>query len=129
MFSPRQLLGMALLGLILGLTSTPAGADPRTVTRVEGIEALVSGARFREAAQRAPALRKAVLGMAPSPRSRQLLVRTELAAGTASLALGQESNAKLCFLRALRMDPTLALDGSTAPKVRRSVDALREGGE
>jgi hypothetical protein len=45
------------------------------------------------------------------------------------LALGQESNATLCFLRALRIDPTLALDGSTPPKVRRSFDALREDGE
>jgi hypothetical protein len=129
MLSPRQLLGMALLGLILGLTSTPAGADPRAAARVESIEALVSSARFREAVERAPGLRKAVLGMAPSPRSRQLLVRTELAAGTAMLALGQESNATLCFLRALRIDPTLALDGSTPPKVRRSFDALREDGE
>jgi hypothetical protein len=93
------------------------------------MEALVANARFREAAERAPALRKSVLGMAPSPQSRQLLVRTELAAGTASLALGQESNAKLCFLRALRIDPSLALSASTPPKVRRSVDALREGGE
>jgi hypothetical protein len=119
---------MALLGLILGLASTPAAADPRASAGVQGIEALVSAARFREAAERAPALRRAVLAMTPSPRARQLLVRTELAAGTASLALGQVSNAELCFLRALRIDPTLALDGSTPPKVRRSVDALRGGG-
>jgi hypothetical protein len=120
---------MALLGLILDLASTPAGADPRAIAGVEGIEALVSAARFREAAERAPVLRKAVLAMAPSPRSRRLLVRTELAAGAASLALGQESNAELCFLRALRIDPTLVLAGSAPPKVRRSVDALRRGGE
>lgn len=128
MISARQLLGTALLGLALSLASAPAGTDPGAAARVEGIEALVSQARFREAAQRAPALRKTVLAMTPSPRARRLLVRTELAAGTASLALGQESNARLCFLRALRIEPTLALDASTSPKVRRTVDSLREGG-
>lgn len=128
MSSPRQLLGMALFGLTLALAPAPVCSESRAATRVRGIETLVSEARFREAAQRAPALRKAVLGMAPSPTSRRLLVRTELAAGTASLALGQESNAKLCFLRALRVDPELALDATTPPKVRRTVDALRGSG-
>jgi hypothetical protein len=120
---------MALLGLSLALAPAPVWGESRAAARVQGIETLVSEARFREAAERAPALRQAVLGMAPSPTSRRLLVRTELAAGTASLALGQESNAKLCFLRALRIEPQLALDASTPPKVRRTVDALRGGGE
>lgn len=129
MCSSRQLLGMAVLGLALTLGAGPGYADAGTSARVRGIETLVSEARFREAAERAPALRKAVLGMSPSAATRRLLVRTELAAGTASLALGHESNARVCFLRALRIEPTLQLDATTSPKVRRTVDALREARE
>jgi hypothetical protein len=69
-----------------------------------------------------------VLALAPSSQSRRLLVRTELAAGTAALALGQEGTARSCFLRALQIEPTLALAPSAPPKVRRVLDALRKGG-
>jgi hypothetical protein len=126
MLLARWLFGMALLGLMLQLPPAPAGAESGTEARVERMEALVRAARFREAAEQTPALRRAVLALPPSPSSRQLLVRTELAAGTAALALGHDSNAKDCFLRALRVEPDLALASDTAPKVRHTVDALRE---
>jgi len=129
MRSSRQLLGMATLGLLFVVWAQPALAESGASARVRGIETLVAEARFREAAQQAPSLRKTVLGMAPSATSRRLLVRTEVAAGTASLALGHEANARLCFLRALRIEPTLRLGSETSPKVRRTVDALREAHE
>lgn len=129
MLPPRPLLGMALLTLALGVAATPAatasglGPGDSGVRRIEG---LVEKARFREAAEQAPALRRAVLAMQPSSATRRLLVRTELAAGTAALALGQEGAARICFLRALQLEPTLALGAATPPKVRGALDALRE---
>ena len=128
MVPTRPLLGMALFTLALAAAAHPAtatGVDPGE-SGVRRIETLVAEARFREAAEQAPSLRRAVLAMPPSTAARRLLVRTELAAGTAALALGQETPARICFLRALQVEPTLALGASTPPKVRRAVDALRE---
>jgi hypothetical protein len=119
------LLGVVLLSLPPGALATTAAAGEAGVRRVE---ALVGEARFREAVREAAALRPGVLALAPSSRSRRLLVRTELAAGTAALALGQAGTARSCFLRALQIEPSLALSPSTPPKVRRVLDALREGG-
>jgi hypothetical protein len=114
------------------LLSLPPGALAASATageaRVRRVEALVGEARFREAVREAAALRPGVLALAPSSQSRRLLVRTELAAGTAALALGQEGTARSCFLRALQIEPTLALAPSAPPKVRRVLDALRKGG-
>jgi hypothetical protein len=93
---------------------------------VRRIEALVGAARFRDAARQAPDLRRVVLAMAPSSETRRLLVRTELAAGTAALALGQHNTARICFLRALQLEPTLTLGAATPPKVRSALDSLRE---
>lgn len=129
---PRTLLGMALLTLALGVAAAPAatasGVEPGDAG-VRRIEALVGEARFREAAEQAPSLRRAVLAMQPSAATRRLLVRTELAAGTAALALGHENAARICFLRALQLEPTLALGVATPPKVRSALDALREARE
>ncbi len=119
------LLGMLLLSLPPGALAASATAGEAGVRRVE---ALVGEARFREAVREAAALRPGVLALAPSGQSRRLLVRTELAAGTAALALGQEGTARSCFLRALQIEPTLVLSASAPPKVRRVLDALRKGG-
>jgi hypothetical protein len=118
---------MALLTLALAAApaAVASGVEPGD-SGVRRIEALVAEARFREAAEQAPSLRRAVLAMQPSSATRRLLVRTELAAGTAALALGQESAARICFLRALQLDPTLALGAATPPKVRGALDSLRE---
>ena len=124
----RPLLGMALLALSL-LAPRPAAPAPAAEVGDPGvrrIEALVLAARFREAAEQAPTLRRAVLAMPPSSATRRLLVRTELAAGTAALALGQENAARICFLRALQLEPGLALAAGTPPKVRSTFDSLRE---
>jgi hypothetical protein len=120
---------VALLTLAIGVAAAPAatasGVEPGD-SAVRRIETLVSEARFREAAEQAPSLRRTVLGMRPSAATRRLLVRTELAAGTAALALGQEGTARICFLRALQLEPTLALGATTPPKVRGVLDSLRE---
>jgi hypothetical protein len=120
---------MALLALALDVAgvraATASGSGPGD-SRVQRIEALVAQARFREAAEQAPSLRRAVLAMEPSSATRRLLVRTELAAGTAALALGYENSARSCFLRALQLDPTLALGATSPPKVRGALDSLRE---
>ena len=127
MLPPRTLLlGMTLLAVTLGVSPAAAPASEAGDSGVRRIEALVGEAHFREAAERAPALRRALLAMPPGSGSRKLLVRTELAAGTAALALGQESAAKSCFLRALQLEPSLVLGAKTPPKVRSAVDSLRE---
>jgi len=128
MLFARPLLGVALLMLALGLApARAAGAQSREHDlRVEQVEALLEEARFREAAEQAATLRRAVLAMEPSSASRRLLVRTELAAGTAALALGQDNAARICFLRALQLEPTLVLGAAAPPKVRSVVDSLRE---
>jgi hypothetical protein len=129
MLPARPLLGVALLTLALSVAAAPAatasGVEPRDAG-VRRIEALVAEARFREAAEQAPTLRRAVLAMRPSADTRRMLVRTELAAGTAALALGQEGAARICFLRALQLEPTLVLGSATPPKVRSTLDSLRE---
>jgi len=127
MVPARRLLGVAFSILALGAAAAAAGSVPGVEARVRRVEALLGEARFREAALQAPSLRRDVLAMPPSSASRRLLVRTEIAAGTAALALRQENAARICFLRALQIDPTLSLGASTPPKVRRAFDAAREG--
>jgi hypothetical protein len=120
---------MALLVLPAGgALAAPGARVAASEAGVRRIEKLVGEAHFREAAGEAASLRRSVLAMAPSSRTRRLLLRTELAAGTAALALGQENAARSCFLRALQIDPGLALAASAPPKVRRVLDSLREGG-
>jgi hypothetical protein len=128
MLTARPLFGVALLTLALGLApARAAGAQSREHDRrVERVEALLEEARFREAAEQAAALRRAVLALEPSSASRRLLVRTELAAGTAALALGQQNAARICFLRALQLEPALVLGAATPPKVKSVLDSLRE---
>ena len=128
MLAVRLLLGAAV-ALAFGLAEVrqalASGSEPSD-TGVRRIEALVGQARFREAAEQAPELRRSVLAMRPSSATRRLLVRTELAAGTAALALGQQNAARICFLRALQLEPTLVLGAATPPKVRSVLDSLRE---
>lgn len=125
----RPLLGVALFTLALGVAAAPAATASAVEpgdSGVRRVEALVAEARFREAAEQALSLRRAVLAMRPSADTRRLLVRTELAAGTAALALGHEGTARTCFLRALQLEPGLVLGATTPPKVRNTLDALRE---
>lgn len=115
----------AVLCAFSAAAATPAHAQPEA--RVSQLELLIGQARFREAVVQAPALRSQVLALPPSATTRRLLVRTELVAGTAALALRQEGTARVYFLRALQLDPSLTLAASAPPKVRRTLDALREG--
>ncbi len=126
MLPARWLLGVTLVSLSLGAAAASASA-PGVEARVARVEALLARARFREAAEQAPSLRHDVISMPPSAAARRLLVRTEVAAGTAALALRQETAARTCFLRALQIEPTLALGGATPPKVQRAFEAAREG--
>jgi hypothetical protein len=124
----RPLLGAVLWALLLGLTparSSAAAGSEGLEARLARVEALLAEARFREVAEQAPALRRDALAMQPSPTSRRLLVRAELMAGTAALALRQENAARLCFQRALQLDPSLALGEGASPKLRRAFDAAR----
>jgi hypothetical protein len=92
------------------------------------VEALLGRAHFREAGERALALRSQALALPPSGEARRLVIRAELAAGTSALALGQEGFARECFRRVLALDPRFELDPGVPPKVRRSFDAVRASG-
>jgi tetratricopeptide (TPR) repeat protein len=89
------------------------------------VEALLERARFREAGEKALLLRSQALALPPSGEARRLVIRTELAAGTAALALGQEGFARECLRRALSLDPRLELEASAAPKLRRTFEAVK----
>ena len=104
--------------------ATPALAQIEV--RVRRLEALIGAARFRDAAEEAPVLRSQALALPPGSATRWLLVRTEIAAATAALALRQEGNAQVCLHRALQLEPGLTLSASAAPKLRRTLEALRE---
>jgi hypothetical protein len=122
-------LGLAAALAVAVLAGPPVQAAPGDVARSErevgSLEALITQARFREASVQAPSVRARALALPPSDDTRRLVIRSELAAGTAALALGQESAAQQCFERALRLDPELRLPDSAPPKLRRSFEAVR----
>jgi hypothetical protein len=114
---------------VLFVASSARAATPALAQielRVRRLEALVGQARFREAAEEAPTLRSQALALPPGSAARLLLVRTEIAAATAALALRHEGNAQVCLHRALQLEPGLALGASAAPKLRRTLEAMRE---
>ena len=122
-----------MLATLLGaaaLVTLPAHASSPEFDRVSldlgRAEALLGRAHFREAAEKALHLRGQALALPPSGDARRLVVRAELVAGSAAVALGQAGVARDCFARALRLEPWLALDPGTPPKVRRSFDAAKE---
>src|SRR5262245_59041457 len=123
MLSFRRSLGVVALCASLVVAFSARADAPAAPNQVElgvrRLETLVAEARFRAAALEAPALRGRALALPPSTGSRRLLVRTELAAATAALALRQEGNARVHLHRALQLEPGLALDGAAAPKLRR----------
>jgi hypothetical protein len=123
-FMLRAAFCAALLVAASGRAATPALAQIEV--RVGHLEALVGAARFREAAEEAPVLRSQALALPPGAATRLLLVRTEIAAAAAALALRQDDNAKVYLHRALQLEPALTLGASAAPKLRRTLDALRE---
>jgi hypothetical protein len=89
------------------------------------LEALLGRAHFREAGEKALLLRSRALALPPSGDARRLVVRAELVAGKAAVALGQSAIARDCFVRALRLEPWLALDPGTPTKVLRSFEAAK----
>jgi hypothetical protein len=89
------------------------------------VEALLERAHFREAGDKALLLRSQALALPPSGEARRLVIRAELAAGTAALALGQDGFARECLRRALAMDPRLELDANAAPKLRRTFESVK----
>jgi hypothetical protein len=92
------------------------------------VEALLARAHFREAGEKALALRSQALALPPSGEARGLVIRAELAAGTAALALGQDGFARECIRRALAMDPRLELEPGAPPKLRRTFEAVKGSG-
>jgi hypothetical protein len=127
MLSARFMLRAAFCAALLVAVSARAAAPALALieVRVRHLEALVGTARFREAAEEAPVLRRQALALPPGAATRLLLVRAEIAAATAALALRQDGNAKVYLHRALQLEPALALGASTAPKLRRTLATLR----
>ena len=127
MLSTRIKLRTALCAVLLMASSVRA--ETPTPTQIElgvrRLEALLGEARFREAAEEAPGLRSRALELPPAAATRLLLVRTEIAAATAALALRQEGSARVYLHRALQLEPALRLGASAAPKLRRTLDALK----
>jgi len=112
--------------LLVALPARSSSPDLYRITVELGrLEALLGGAHFREAGEKALLLRGQALALPPSDEARQLVIRAELVAGTAALALGQEAAARQSFLRALRLDPRLVLPPSASPKVQRSFDSVK----
>lgn len=128
MLRALRCLGVALAAAVSLAPAARAGSPELHEITVElgRIEALIGRAHFREAGEKALLLRPRALALPPSGEARRLLIRAELAAGTAAVALGQTPAARECFARALRLDPRLTLPASEPPKVRRSFDAARE---
>ena len=128
MLSLRWKLRTAACAVLLVASSaraaTPALADVESGVR--RVEALVGQARFREVAVEARLLRSQALELPPGAAARLLLVRTDIAAATAALALRQEGDARVYLYRALQLEPALTLGANAAPKLRRTLDALRE---
>ena len=89
------------------------------------VEALLERAHFREAGEKALALRSQALALPPSGEARRLVIRAELAAATAALALGQDGFGRECLRRALSMDPRLELEASAPPKLRRAFETVK----
>jgi hypothetical protein len=84
----------------------------------------VRAARFDAAldsAQRARSDLTGLPGRARRPRS----ARLEVWAATAELALGRDADARASLARALDADPSLRLDATTSPKVRRALEDVR----
>jgi hypothetical protein len=128
MIRPPRILALALSAACLGvLPPAPASAQEVEALSVDvgRVEALLARAHYREAGEQALLLRQQALTLPPSGEVRRLLVRTELVAGTAAVALGQSSAAAACFERALRLDRYAALPPDAPPKVRRAFEAVK----
>jgi hypothetical protein len=127
----RTLGWLGALLLVAQLAVLPAPGHAASLAQVQNevgqLETLVRQARFRHALAQAPGVRARALTLPPSELSRSLVIRSEIAAGTAALALGQEGEARQCFQRALRLDRQLSLPANAPPKLRRSFDAARAG--
>jgi hypothetical protein len=94
----------------------------------QGDERLRS-ARFEEALDRATAARQALAGLPVQADLQPVLVRAEVLAATAQVALGDDAGARESFTRALAADPALSLDPmKTSPKVMKVLEAARSGG-
>ena len=119
--------GALLCAALLAALPVPALSPELAQISVElgRLEALLDRAHFREAGEKALLLRNRALALPASSDARRLVVRTELVAGRAAVALGQSSVARQCFERALRLEPWVDLDPTAPPKVRRSFEAAK----
>jgi len=94
--------------------------------RLDGIEALIGAAHFKEALEGVDQARGR-LGQAgvaaPSPLQR---ARLDVLEGTAEVALGLHREARESFARALVAEPGLQLPPDTSPKVQRAFSAARK---
>ena len=89
-------------------------------------EALVRGARFREALQAAEQIRPKLASIEDAPGGSLRRTQLEVLSATAQIALGRHQAARECFERALAADPELDLDaGTTSPKIRRVFETVR----
>jgi hypothetical protein len=93
---------------------------------IEAAEALVQGARFRQALETANRIRPTLSSIADAPGASLRRTQLEVLSATAQIALGRHQAAHESFVRALAADPELELDaGSTSPKIRRVFESVR----
>ncbi|MDJ0785347.1 MAG: hypothetical protein QNK05_00980 [Myxococcota bacterium] len=112
-----------------GTLRTPCQELDALTIELAGLEALLRGARFREALDGVQALDLRMEALDASEPSRELRVRTEVLRATAEVALGNTAQARDAFSRALVEEPGLALDPMTvSPKVRRALEEARRSG-
>lgn len=118
--------------LLLVLCCAAASAEARDPLtdldrRLEQIGQAVAEAHFSSALSLAQDTRAELDALAPSdPQATPRRARLELLAATAEVALGRDSRARDCLVRALRADPALELDaGVTTPKLLRLLPEAR----
>lgn len=105
-------------------------AEPPSLVRarelITAAEKSLAGARFSEALGRALTAREELDAGPANATARALKLRVEVIAATAQVALGDEAGARESFVRALTLDPALALDpAATSPKVLAALEAAR----
>jgi hypothetical protein len=94
--------------------------------KIEAAEALVQGARFRQALETANQIRPTLASIEDAPGASLRRTQIEVLSATAQIALGRHQAAHESFERALAADPKLELDaGSTSPKIRRVFETVR----
>jgi len=127
-----------ILAAPVALSPAPAGDDEderaaqreRILADIEArlgeADALLRQAQFEAALAEARDVRARLDRMRRGPDLRALRVRLELLAATAQIALGDDEGASESLVRAVGLQPDLALDPRhTSPKVMRALEAAR----